>query len=368
MIPYLEIYNWTSDKTRLQRKALIEPSETWLEIAYYDKVEFEIYAAASASNLTALQIGNFVKIPHKPYLWLIKSIQYEYNSEGARMISAKGYEASKAILEQRIIKYPLQLPTSLQEAITLLIDTNIGNQAETNRQIAGFDYELTGLEGIETEAQATRSNLWEYINNLLKENKIGSYSILGSNNKIIFKTTKGQDKSNSIIFSQSFDNLISSTFYTSDEEEKTDCQIVSTFTSSENGVQTSTDYVEYYPSESGITAGIERKEIILQSNLSTKIKNEQGEEVEITPDSETYRNMQKAEGASLLATKTIITNFEGEIDLANSMYEFEKDFFIGDLVGVKDEYFGFAAKARINKYTFKQDYKGYGEEAEYFTE
>jgi hypothetical protein len=37
-------------------------------------------------------------------------------------------------------------------------------------------------------------------------------------------------------------------------------------------------------------------------------------------------------------------------------------------VEITDEYFGYTAKARVIKYTFKQDASGYGEEAEYGNE
>ena len=86
---------------------------------------------------------------------------------------------------------------------------------------------------------------------------------------------------------------------------------------------------------------------------------------EIISSSQTYQEMQKTEGASALAEKIEIVEFNGEIDLQNSQYKFGTDFFIGDLVMVRDEYFGYSAKARILKYTFKQDESGYGEEAEY---
>ena len=37
---------------------------------------------------------------------------------------------------------------------------------------------------------------------------------------------------------------------------------------------------------------------------------------------------------------------------------FDKDFFIGDIVGVQDEYFNFSLTPRILKYTISQDAKG----------
>lgn len=367
MIPYVEILKWNAAKTELQPFALIEPSQCWFELSYYETGEFEIYAVASLSAVNALRKGNFVCIPNKPYLWEIKAIQYEYNADGARMIDATGFEA-KCVISQRIIRDPLQLPTDLNDAMTLLFDKNIGRNAITARQISGLVYNFDALDGKDTEAQATRSNLWEFSANLLKLHKSGCTSYL-KNGKISVEAIVGADKSDAVLFAQSMDNLINATYYTSDNDLKTNCQIVSTFTETTTaaGVRTSVseDYVAYYPDEAAGASGIDRAEMILQSNLSTKITDERGVEIEIDPSSATYQEMQKAEGASALAEKVTVTEFNGEIDLENSNYEFEKDFFVGDLVKVRDEYFGYEAKARITKYTFKQDESGYGEEAEY---
>ena len=75
--------------------------------------------------------------------------------------------------------------------------------------------------------------------------------------------------------------------------------------------------------------------------------------------------MQQQEGKNQLAEKYVEVEFNAEIDLEYSNYEFETDFFIGDWVMVRDEYFNYEEKVRILKYTFKQDATGYGEEAEY---
>lgn len=369
MIPYIEILKWNLNQTALEPYFLIEPSQCWFEISYYETGAFEIYAPATTNNLQ-LQKGQFVKIPNKPYLWYITSIQYEFNADGARMIDAKGYE-TKWIASKRIIRDPLQLPSNLQTAMELLFDSNIGSGAIAERIIAGFTYDFTACAGKTTEAQATRGNLYDYALNLLKLHKIGVYSIY-ENGKIKFVAINGADKTESVLFSQSMDNLISATYYTSDEEKKTNCQIVSTFSQSEGSgsarTTTTTEYVAYEPNETEGASGIDRAEMTLSSNLSTKVKQPDGTEVEIDPSSQTFINMQKAEGKSALAEKISVVNFDAQIDLQFSHYIFGEDFFIGDLVKVRDEYFGYEAKARITKYTFKQDASGYGEEAEYGTE
>lgn len=375
MIPYVEILEWNSTKTSLEPSFLIEPSQFWGELSYYETGAFELYAPATKNNLQ-LAKGQFVKIPNKSYLWVITSIQYEFNADGARMVDAKGYEA-KWIVSKRIIRDPLQLPSDLEDAMSLIFDLNIGSRVNTpERQIIGLNYDFGACAGKDTEAQATRSNLYEFTLNLLKLHKIGSYSEI-INGKVVYIALSGTDKSATVLFSQSLDNLISATYYTSDEEKKTNCQIVQTISETEGTgserTTTSTDYDAYYPDEDEGASGIDRAEITISSNISLEyIPEGQTQKVKLNlenpEDLALFTTWQEQEGRSALAEKISVVNFDAQIDLRYSHYEFGSDFFIGDLVLVRDEYFGYEAKARITKYTFKQDASGYGEEAEYGTE
>lgn len=354
MIPYVEVIG----KYTLEPFALVEPSQCWFELAYYELGQFEVYCAATPSNLAALQMGNYVKIPNKPYFWIIKSIEYTFSSNGSRMISAKGYEA-KWLLTRRIIMTPWQLPTSLDQAVFQLVDKNLGASAVSYRKIVGFNTVLSNTNIQIEPTQATRGNLWEFVSNLLKTSYCGSYSTFDG--QINFIPIQGRDLSNQVMFSQSLDNLISSDYKETSEDYRTYCQVVSTFTEDE----VTTDYVQEYDLQK---TGIDRSEITIQSNLSTKYTDANGNEQETTPTSNLYKGWQIQEGKNTLAEHIITSEFAGEIDLINSLYEFETDFFIGDLVGVSDEYFGYSAKARILKYTFKQDSNGYTENADYQTE
>ena len=206
------------------------------------------------------------------------------------------------------------------------------------------------------DTQATRQDLSDFVLALLKANGCGSYTTY-ENGNITWYSIEGVDRSNSIVFSQSMDNLISSEYYQNSENKKTFCRVVSKFSQNNQDVEYAQDYNQ------GAT-NIDRLEMVVESNLSTKLE----DGTEISPSSATYKTMQQQEGKNQLAEKYVEVQFNAEIDLQYSNYEFEKDFFIGDWVKVRDEYFNYEADVRILKYTFKQDATGYGEEAEYGTE
>lgn len=384
MIPYVEIlergiYHLPAIRDEIKPSFIVEPSQCWFELSYYETGEFEIYAPATKNNLH-LKKGQFVKLPNKPYLWYITSIQYEFNADGARMIDAKGYEA-KWIASKRIVQDPRSLPTNLKTALERIFALNIGSASGSKRLIPFFEYDFSACYGKETTAQATRGNLYEFALNLLKLHKIGVYSVF-KNGNVVFKAVNGEDRAEEetegyLLFSQSMDNLISATYYTSDAEKKTNCQVVQTISESTGTgtarTTTSTDYVAYFPDESESPSGIDRAEMTINSNVSLEYIPEGSEQkvklnLNKAEDLALFTSWQKQEGRSVLAEHKSVVNFDSKIDIQYSKYTFGEDFFIGDIVKVRDEYFGYEADARILKYTFKQDSSGYGEEAEYSTE
>lgn len=348
MIPYVEIL----EKDTFKRCGVIEPSECWFELSYYEVGECEVYASANRNNLNYLKKGNFIKIPNKKYIWQIVSVQYSFTAGGARVISAKGKEA-KHLLFNRIIQKPIQLPLTLTDAIFRLFNNNIGRDAGNLRSIKNFDIQLINIDKELTNTQAPRGNLGEFMTNILKTYNLGS-QVFYNNGSLFYTILQGQDKTKKVRFSQSFDNLLSSTYYTSDEELATHVLVVSTV-----------EEVDYIKEHGTGAYGIDRKEVLLSSNLSTKYTADDGNEYEALPTSLTYQNWQVEEAKQELANHKTIEEVTGEIDLTNSMYEFEKDFNLGDIITVKDEYFNFEASKQILKYTFSQKPREYREVADF---
>lgn len=366
MIPYVEIIGKAVNNTTQKHEpfAIVEPSQCWFELSYYEMGEFEIYALATANNLNALKNGNYVKIPNLPYIWIIKSVDYCFNSEGARMIDVKGFEA-KWVLNQRIIKDPVMISEELQQAFYDLINNNVVNPSQLWRKIAGFNVAMPSYEILISETLATRGNLYEFLRDLLKTNSCGMYATY-DDGIITFRSILGANKPG-VIFSQSMDNLISSDYFENSENYKNFIRVVSTFSEKNNQNQNvDVDYVKDYPSVYPV--GINLYETLIQSNLSTKYIDANGQEQETNPSTSLYQSWQVQEGKNKLSEHFIIKQFTGEIDLQNSHYKFGSDFFIGDLLIIRDEYFGYEGLTRVLKYTFKQDEKGYGEEAEYGNE
>ena len=354
MIPYVEI----KDKYTLNTLALIEPQECWFELSYQDVGEFEVFCRASQANLKALQKGRYVKLPNKRFIWVITSVRYTFTAGGARMISATGYEA-KWLLSKRCILTPKELQGTITKAVYGLVNHALGTGANAARTISDnngnhkFFVDTNDLLIDISGTQAPRANLLEFVTSLLKQYNCGSI-VEFVNGTLKYRIFTGEVKTQSVRFSQSLDNLLSSEYLTDDAEIATSALVVSTV-----------EDVDYTQTHDTGATGIDRAEVLVESNISTKYEDTNGEEKETTPDSELYKGWLLEEGKNKLAEHITIEEVSGEIDIVNSIYTFAEDFFIGDIVRVQDEFFNFLANTRISKYTFKQDANGYGEEAEY---
>ena len=360
MIPYVEI----KDKYNYKTIALVEPQECWFELSYYDVGEFEVYCRATRANLIALQKGQFVKLPSKRFIWVITSVRYTFNSSGTRMILAHGYEA-KWLLSKRCILTPKELQGNITTAVYGLVNHAMGTGANAAREVLGFKVGTNNLLIDISGTQAPRGNLLEFTNTLLKSYQLGSM-VIYENGALIYKVFNGEVKTRSVRFSQSLDNLLSSEYLTDDGNVATSALVVSTFDETYTEGETENKRkVEYIKDVDKGKTGIDRAEVFIESNISTKYEDASGEEQETTPTSALYQSWLEQEGKNKLAEHTTIEEINGEIDLLNSNYKFDYDFFIGDMVRVQDEFFNFYEDVRILKYTIKQDANGYGEEAEY---
>ncbi len=348
MIPYVEVI----DGTTLKKLTQVEPQECWFELSYYEVGEFEVYARATQRNLDALKKGRFIKIPNQRFIWYITAIKYTFDAEGARMISATGYEA-KWLLNKRIIHIPKELQGTLTSAVYGLVNNALGTGAAPARKINGFTVNNDNLLIDISGTQAPRGNLLEFVNNLLKTYNCGS-QVIYDNGTLKYLIINGAVKTSSVKFSQSLDNLLSSEYIEDDQELATNALVVSTV-----------EEIDYILEHDTGATGIERAEVLVNSNLNTKYEDVNGEEQETTPTSELYKGWQEQEAINELTKHITIKEVKGELDLINSNYEFDKDYFIGDMVRVQDDYFNYFFNTRILKYTMKQDANGYGQEAEY---
>lgn len=349
MISYVEV----RDKYSRLPFAAVEPVECWFELSFYGLGEFEVYTRATAPALAALQNGNYITIPHKPFIWLIEAVERTYKAGHGYMISARGRQA-KAILGKRIIGAQTQLADDLTSAVFDLIRKNAGEEATAARKIEGLSELTSAVVQKITETQVSFRNLREYTDELLQAYEKGAELTITDAAAFRYNLYEGVDRSAEIIFSQTFDNLLSSSYSVNTAALRTFALIGG------QGEGTARILQEYDAAPS--MRGIDRAEIFVDAkDISSKYTAADGTEQELDLSTAAGLNTYKAwlteRGKAKTAETAQIDVFEGEIDTEQTPYKFGEDFYLGDRVRVQDDFLGVYITPRVLKITMRQDRK-----------
>lgn len=349
MIPYFEIRD---KKTKLQ-KALIVPVDCFGELSYYGVGAFLIKCRLDDNVRRSVSLGDFATIPNKPYIYVIESLSPSYSTEEGYTMTIQGRQA-KCLLSQRVIYKPKLLSTNLVEAVQGLVEDNAGARAGSTRNM-DIVVEPSAVAETINETQATVGDLLAFTDSLLQTKECGA-EVFVENNTLKYRIYKGIDRSSSIIFSQSFDNLLN-------------CGYIETDTIAKNCVLLeSEDIFQEYNADPTAT-GIDRKEVFIESGVSPKYTNAQGVEVELNLTNATdlaiFKKLLVEDGKEQLTNHKVEKTFSGDVDTSLNQYEFGVDFYLGDKVGVRDGYLNISTTPRVTKWTFSQNATAYAEKIDY---
>lgn len=356
MISYVEV----REKYSRLPFAIIEPAECWFELAFYGVGKFQVYTNATKTALAALKEGNYITLPRKRFIWLIEDVQKKYVAGRGYMISATGRQA-KAILGKRIINEQTTLANDLTTAVLGLVRKHAGEGATAARKIEGLTELTSVIVRQMTETQVSYSNLLDYTDELLKAYEVGADLTITDAANFRYSLYEGADRSDTIIFSQTFDNLLSSSYTRSTAAFRSYALI--------GGQGEGTERILHEYDSAPNLRGIDRAEMFVDAkDVSSKYKDADGTEKELDLTTAaglaTYNAWLSERGKEKTAESAIVETFEGEIDTATSPYIFGVDYFLGDRVRVQDENLGVYITPRILKFTMRQDRK-YSELVEY---
>ena len=108
----------------------------------------------------------------------------------------------------------------------------------------------------------------------------------------------------------------------------------------------------------GVNAsGLERREVWVDASSQSKFY-ETGEERKEYSDQE-YLSLIKSAAQQTLSEFQITEIYKGEINVNNSIYEFRKDYNIGDIVTIEDKELGIYFNPRIISVMEAQNEQGY---------
>ena len=374
MIEYVEV---RSASTR-EIIGIIDNSKSiiWHDV-YYGMGDFEIYVPCTQENIDALAVGNYITRYNSRNVGIIEKIEVTYNPQDGRMIVAAGRFA-KSILDRRLIfklsghsVSPTFLSGNVESAArSLVADNAISCAFDTGRNMpelvlgasAGITKKIIDNDGYSADKQVTYKELLSYSDGLLEEYELGAYCMLDNNLKLAYTVFEGADRSvdntagnQPVVFSQDFDNLLSSEY----QYDNTKLKNAALIGGEGEGEARFCSIVK----DSAVT-GLKRREVwIDSSSITKKYNDESGTEQTFTDDE--YDKQLKTDGMQKLAELAITETFEGEIDITNGSFSYGTDFALGDKVTVQDTEICLYINARILEITEVQDDNGYSIEAKY---
>ena len=339
----IEIYNMipVGENIYISLEAVCDSFSSLLwDIEYYKCGAFEVYIAASPRNIEIFQTGRIVgRDDDKEHFGLIESVELETDSEDGDYLIVKG-RFLMCLLERRII-YPTLNFTS-QTSYGAIVQKAVENNALTsgNRMIPGL--KLGEIQGTcwsqTTKLQVSYENLMEWIYTICE--KIGGTAnirlskIAEEQYEMIFELSQGADRSMMqeenphIVFSDSYNNLLSFTYFTDTSVKKNYAYVLG---KGEGEKRKRTIYFEGTEPSS-----LERYEVYVDAK---DISDEEQIANETKPISEIeYEELLKEKGKqNLVPTKT---KSESQIAVQSTQFQYGVDYFVGDFVTVEHQRFG----------------------------
>lgn len=315
-------------------------SVIWNE-QYNGLSELELVVPGTDVNIDKLIMGRYLvreeDVTEDGFknVMIINDIKLTFDTDEGWLLTIHG-NGLKSLLKRRVIWTQTNLHMSVEVGIRQVVTENVINPSDTDRKIDDFILDSQkSLPGV-FECQCFGENLADWIQETCETYNYG-WDVFIKNNKYVFSLYKGADRSNSITFSQEYDNLLGNEYEYNREEYKNAALI--------GGEGEGTD--QRFASI-GTATGLNRFETYIDgSDVSSN-----GEIITL----ETYIELLKEFGKQELAQTAITQTFTGEI-VADGLYKLNEDYFLGDIVHVKNNK-GIEADARITEIIYSEDENG----------
>ena len=299
--------------------------------------DFEIYAPFSFDLLNKVKQDYYLTILNSEHVMIIESVEILSDIDKGNRLKITG-KSLESILNRRIMWSKAKYTGSLQVAIKSILTNSIISPSIEDRKISNFIFEESNDERITAltiEDEFTEEqNVYDIIVGLCERNYLGYRITLNSSNQFVFKLYMGEDRSYDqltnpyVVFSPNYENIINSNYIDSTEKMKNITLVV--------GEQSSITV--------GSGTGLTRREIYTDG---------MGVNPQEVGD---YNESLKRLGTYTLQDNSRVKNFEGEVD-AVRMFVYGKDFFIGDVVQISNEY-GIEGSARVMEFIKSDDASG----------
>lgn len=319
---------------------------------YFKNGDFEIYVQASSDMILALREDYYLTMKDSDHAMVIETINLQTDVEDGNKFIVKG-RSLESILDRRIVWDQTLLSGNLQEAIKLLLDKNAIAPTDLDRQMTRLSFEYSTDENVtllSVDAQVHGATLYDTISTLCESRGIGFKITISPTGQFVFKLYAGADRSYSqflnpyVSFSPDLENLTNTDYYHS----KIPYKSVTLVAGEGEGTARQTITV---PNPNGSGLDLDRREKFTDASDISKTTSGG------TLTDEQYLTYLTERGLISLSESLPVTAFDGKIDVLNGNYVYGKDYFLGDIVQIANEY-GLVGRSRVEEVVFSEDPSG----------
>lgn len=296
---------------------------------YYTTGDFELCVPVSQTNINLFTQGNYLLRDDDENVGIIENLKIQRNEDSKELLIVTG-RFLQSILARRIVGQQTTVSGKISDCIDRLLNQNIINPSIAARQISNF---VLGSYDIDTtiKAQYTGKNLLAVVSDICQTYGIGFKVTMNASNQFVFSLYQGVDRTYDqdtvpyVIFSDKYDNLLSSEY----EENYEDIATAVLVAGEGEGLDRRTLWVT-----DGQT-GLNRREVFKDQ------RNLQSDDGEIT-DAE-YEALLQESGQESLTKYTAA--FTGTVYFENVKYK--EDVNVGDMCVIENSKWGIYMNSRL---------------------
>ena len=316
---------------------------------------FELNAPITSENKELIKKRNIVWCGGDNAC-VIEIIQSDTNENGQKTYKVKG-RTLEVLLKSRIIwgTYNCANKNS-STAMYEIVNKNCVNPVIEHRKIPFLECDVDEKFGKIISFQKTGGEVYDALQSIATDADIG-FDILFKprEKKLVFKVTKGTDRSimsssdnvsDIVIFSTDLEDILSSSYYTNDQDVKTIAYVAGEDESSNR------KYVEAGDKNS---KGFLRKELYVDArDLQSEVYNDDGTTTAISDDE--YNSLLYDRGNEKLSECIETETFEAKMRVIGDIqYVYGVDYFKGDKVIVQDVELGVQVVAKVTEVSENYD-------------
>lgn len=307
---------------------------------------FELWAPITEENSEFFKKGNI--------LWcggdnaaIIEIVKSAIDDKGTKTFNVKG-RTLEMFLTTRIIWGTYNASNKYASTVMYeIVNQNCINPTNEKRKIPYLECAEDEQFGGKISIQKTGDEVYDTLSTIATNSDIG-FNVLfrPKEEKLIFEVVAGVDRTieqsevDPVEFSTDLEDILSSSYYTNNQDEKNVAFVQGEDSGSERKSQVSGD---------NNLSGFERRELYVDArDIQSETPGEDGSSESLTP--EEYDEALINRGDNKLAEHKTTETFEAQIRVfGNVQYEFGKDYQKGDKVTVRDRQLNIVVSARITE-------------------